>query len=524
MKMRYFKYLLIGGLFVFASCDVTDIGPLDQISEEVAFTTPEKIELSMNGVYDAAQSGFYGGNENNNRGYIFGAAHVQQNDMRGEDMLLINIFYGYTYEATYNATTANNVEYWQNGFRLVNLVNLFIEGVEGAVEDGIIDEGTGNAYIGEARLLRAMAYHEMVIMFARPYNDNNGENPGLPIRTVGVNSAATVDEQIEVGRSSVADVYKLILEDLNYAETNLPVSRSGSLKVTRATRGAAIGLKTRVYLHMGQYNDVITEADKLVPESAPFVSPIGGYQLTEDVEGPWANNTSTDNIFSIGMSVNDNLNVNAALANMLGSSQFGARGEVAISPLLWNETFWHEDDLRRGTVNEDGEREGLVAKGASGRLFTTKYRDYTTNTDYAPIIRYAEVLLNLAEAEARVGDQDRALELLNAVRDRALAGSMSSYSGLTGNALVEAILRERRIEFLAEGLRWKDIHRQMLPIPAKMGSADVDGDTYKAAAGTAGLLTTINSIPYSSTKYLWPIPASEISSNPTLAKQQNPGY
>jgi hypothetical protein len=521
-KMKYLKYIYVLLFIMFASCDVNDVAPLDEISETEAYSTPEKIELSMNGVYDAAQSGFFGGNEDNNRGYIFGAAHVEQNDMRGEDMLLINIFYAYTYQATFTETTANNVNYWENGFRLINLANLFMEGVQTAVEGGVIDDVTGNAYIAEARLLRAMAYQEMVIMFARPYLDGSGAELGLPIRTVGVNSAATVDEQMIVGRSTVAEVYDFILGDLDYAETNLPAERGA--QVTRATKGAAIALKTRVYLHMGNWGSVISEAAKLVPASAPYISPIAEYRMTSSVEGPWADNESTDNIFSMGMSETDNLNVNSVLANMLGSSasELGARGEVAISPILWNETFWHEDDLRR-TIGTSAEDLGMVYTGANGRLFTTKYRDYTTYTDYAPIIRYTEVILNLAEAEARGGDQTRALALLNAVRDRAKSGAMESYTGLTGVSLIQAILNERRIEFLAEGLRWKDIHRNMEGIPAKMISADVDGSSYVIGI-TANLPKSISAISYDDSRYLWPIPASETSSNPTLAAQQNPGY
>jgi hypothetical protein len=246
--------------------------------------------------------------------------------------------------------------------------------------------------------------------------------------------------------------------------------------------------------------------------------------MTSSVEGPWADNESTDNIFSMGMSETDNLNVNAALANMLGSSasELGARGEVAISPVLWNETFWDPDDLRRkiGTGEADLQ---MVYPGANGRLFTTKYRDYTTNADYAPIIRYTEVILNLAEAESRGGDQTRALVLLNAVRDRAKSGAMESYTGLTGADLTQAILNERRIELLAEGMRWKDIHRNKEGIPAKMVSADVDGSSY-VIGNTTNLPKAISAIPYSDKRYLWPIPASETSSNATLAAQQNPGY
>ncbi len=385
MKKLIYKSLILLIIFGSMSCDVTDLQPFDSISESLAFTTPEKIELSMAGVYDAAQSGFYNGDEGNDRGYIFGAAHVQQNDMRGEDMLLINTFYGFTYQGTYTATTANNVNYWENGFRVINLANLFIEGVNRAEAGGVIDEATRKSYEGEARLLRAMTYHELVIMFARPYADvaeRTKDFGGLPLHRNGVNGGATVPAAAAIGRSTIAQTYEFILNDLDTAELYMPNTHP-NFPVVRGGKGAAIALKTRVKLHQEDWDGVITESNKLVSATAPFTSPIGGYALTASVVGPWADNESTDNIFSMNMNENDNLNVNAALANMLGSgaAAFGARGEVAISPILWNQSFWHPDDLRRTL---------LVETGASGRLFTNKYRDYTTFTDYSPLIRYAE--------------------------------------------------------------------------------------------------------------------------------------
>ncbi|MFX4439394.1 RagB/SusD family nutrient uptake outer membrane protein, partial [Acinetobacter baumannii] len=82
-----------------------------------------------------------------------------------------------------------------------------------------------------------------------------------------------------------------------------------------------------------------------------------------------------------------------------------------------------------------------------------------------PIIRFAEVLLMQAEAEARLSSMvsQRAIDLLNMVRNRASANptatqfTLASFNTVTD--LVAAILVERRIEFLAEGKRWADIHR-----------------------------------------------------------------
>ena len=80
--------------------------------------------------------------------------------------------------------------------------------------------------------------------------------------------------------------------------------------------------------------------------------------------------------------------MNGALPNMLGSPSIGARGLVAVSPRIFNAPFLECDDLRRTQL--------LTTNNTS--YFTNKYRDPVNNSDYAPLIRYAEVLLNQAEA------------------------------------------------------------------------------------------------------------------------------
>jgi len=522
MKNKILIFVTIVSV-IFSGCDdeVLELTPQDAISDAAAFETAERIELAINGVYDAAQSGFYRGDETNNRGYIFGAAHIQQSDMRGQDMLLINTFYDFTYRATYNPTTENNRYFYENGYRVVNLANSFIEGVTGKSDEGLITAEEEQAYIAEARFLRALTYQEMIFHFARPYRDGNGSNPGLPLFTEAVTSGATVDELSGIGRSTVAQVYDAIIEDLNFAESNLPATRSSSeLSVTRATSGAAIALKTRTYLHMADYANVVTEGNKIVSTNAPFSG--GGYALTLDSYEPFATETTSENIFSMGMSVNDALNVNSSLPIMYGSSSLGARGEVAISPILWNETFWHPDDYRRSSV--------FVAPGASGRLFTTKYTEYVNGNDFSPILRYAEVLLNLAEAEARLGNTTRGSALLNAVRDRNITGTMTTYGTIANqNTLIGRILEERRIEYLAEGQRWKDLHRNAVDpefseggIPAKLLSSQVDGSTY--VIGGAIPAPAVPAISYDNFRFLWPLPASVTSVNETLRAEQNPGY
>jgi hypothetical protein len=276
---------------------------------------------------------------------------------------------------------------------------------------------------------------------------------------------------------------------------------------------------------MGDWSNVLTESDKLVSANVPFTG--GGYSLGPGVDTPWANNNSTESIFGMEMSAVDNLNTNSALARMLGSPSVGARGEYAISPIIWNQSFWHADDLRRT----------LLTRNNGIRHFTHKFRDYVNWTDTSPIIRYAEVILNRAEAEARIsGVTTKALDLLNAVRNRAIPTSATTMVPFqladfaNGNALIQAILNERRIELLAEGHRWSDIHRLATDpvfstggIPAKMSASAVASiNVYSPGNPPTNFL--VQAIPYSDHRFLWPLPQSEIARNPTLAQQQNPGY
>lgn len=524
MKIRHTKDLVILGLFILAigaaSCKKTlEVLPYTSFSDATAFTSPARVEAAMNGVYDAAQSGFYAGGQV--RGYPFGAANIEQGDMRGEDMLNNALFYQITYEATYNPTSANQEFMFNTLYGLINKTNLMIEGVNQAKASNVITDAQANQYIGEARFLRGMAHFELLINFARPYADGNGNKTGIVYREKGIASAAAVEEAKSQTRGTVAENYAKVLEDLNFAETNLP---EAVVKTFRASKGAAIALKTRVKLHMKDWAGVVTEGNKLVPANAPFVSPIGGYRLMPNPGDPFILPGTTDeNIFSIRNAASDNPGVNGALPNMLGSPSIGGRALVRVSPIIFNLPEWKCNDKRRDL---------LLREGAT--YVTTKYKDPVTSSDPAPQIRYAEVILNLAEAEARQNPLSlRAINLLNAVRNRALVNpTIEQYTVANfaaPNSLLLAIFAERRIEFLAEGRRWADIHRlaadpvsPVSGIPGKIATGGAIASMYACGAGSSAYTIGVAPIPYSDFRFIWPIPLSETQQNPNYA--QNPNY
>ncbi len=507
-------------LFTACESDVVDLSPVDKFSDLTAYGTPERCELSMIGAYDAAQCGMYINSTNGwQRGYPFGAASIQQGEMRGEDMNLSAQFYDYTYSATYNLSTANNVAMWETSFEAINRYNTVMAGQEYAGSNGILTEALANQYKGECLFLRALTYHNLLIHYALPLNIDGNNNYGLPIYTTAFNTPESIQEGLKIGRSTVAETYAQIIKDLDDAEQLLPDLITAS-KISRASKGAAIALKTRVYLHMRNWDKVIEEAKKLEG---------GRFQLEADPTTPFTSSSDNkESIFSIENSTEDNPDVNGSLGQMM-SGRDGGRAIITSSPTVYNSSYWTKDDKRRNL---------LLYRASDDYYYCDKYQDPTSQDAWAPLLRYAEVLLNEAEAAARANNKTLALEKLNEVRDRSLANpAQESYKAsdfADTKSLVEAILWERRIEFHGEGRRWEDIHRlandDIAPsggIPAKIEYNNCKGKgvfVVNSEIKPEWYSSSKRFIPYTDKRFIWPVPLNDILRNPSLASQQNAGW
>ncbi len=534
---RLYKYLkTISGIvmgilsLMLYSCEgsVVDLDPVNVLTDETAYSTAERCKLSLVGAYDAAQCGQYSVSAGWSRGYPLGSASVMQGEMRGEDMVNRASFYQYTYESTYNAaSTQNNIAFWNCSFEAINRINVVMEGEQKAHESGVINDAVYTQYNGELAFLRGIIYHYLMIHFAEPYNLSSLNNDyGLPIYLTPHTTESSIGEGLATHRSKVEETYTQIIKDLETAAANLPTTNSDN-NITRATKGAAYAFLSRVYLHMRNWAKVEEYAKKVID--------LGTYSLEKDPITPFTSfNSNSESIFSIENNANDNGSVNGAMFSMF-SCRNGSRYLVSMSPILVNDTRWLQDDKRRSEWLLSSESSDAVTKKYNV-YFCDKYRS-DTRSDYAPIIRYAEVLLNYAEAAARLGDTETALKYLNMVRNRSLADDSKAYTTsdfADKKALVEAILFERRIEFLGEGRRWEDIHRlaadDLCPtggIPAKVKwtaiSKTAAADAvcgYGKAIPTKGL----SAYPYSDKRFLWPIPVSETTYNEVLAAEQNAGW
>ncbi|TDN37507.1 RagB/SusD family nutrient uptake outer membrane protein [Hymenobacter sp. UV11] len=473
------------------SCNNNLLNPTPQIqfSDQVVFNTPDRIALQVNSLYSFVKTGnFLGG-----RMQIYG-------DIRANDFINLTSN-GVTGVGVWNHTLTEQsqndvINAWGYGYGAINQINVFLAGLDANATKFVAPTfpstfaATALNYQAEARLLRALCYYSLLQLYARPYIESAGTKPGLPLRL----KAETSPGNNDLARSTVADVYAQILSDLNFAEQNLPLSYgSGTLNVTRAHRNTAIALKTRVYLSMGQYASVITEANKLVPTAAPYAAPMGvPNALNPSVTAVFAApQETTESILAFPFTAQDAPGTQNQLAYYFLPTALGGNGEYSLNTAAGSivaNTGWDAADARRTN---------FVVK-AGTQSFLKKYPTGTPYTDKAPVIRYAEVLLNLAEARVRSTNSVDAqgLALLNAVRTRSLpTGAYPTFASVS--AMTDALLLERRIEFLGEGLRNNDLLRLDMTIPGK---------------------ASIGAIEPANTLYVWPIPSTELATNQLMTR------
>ena len=472
-------------LFMFSSCNKeASLNPIPTtlISDISAFETAERIGNQVNGLYATFKgTGFWGSN------------YIYYSEARAGDFIATNLNPtrgGMTYQMTVDPGLMDVSDVWTQGYQIINGANVFLAGMD-SKGTAVVGEAIGKNYIAEARLLRAISYYYLLQLYATPYTKDQGAGKGLPLRLTPNKGLSDYN----LARSSVADVYKQILDDLDFAESNLPLQYSSpALNTTRAHKNTAIAFKTKVYLSMGKYEKVITEANKIVPAAAPFISPTGVKNaLITDVslvfKAPF---TSVESIFSMPFSNTDRPGVslgNAYLpdgANALGLGKSGTGDFYIYEGGIVSDPNWKVTDSRRSLLFK------TPTGSNAGRLWCIKYLSGSPYTDYVPVIRYAEVLLSLAEALANENGVDtRALALLNTVRQR--SDNTTTLAAGTKQELIDLIVNERHIEFVGEGIRNNDLMRLKLPVPAKTPSGG----------------SPISQVNPDNPNYLWPIPNSE---------------
>lgn len=485
LRYTLFIVLVLVGL---VSCydEYLEPVPKTQISDVSAFETGARTLACLNGVYGTFQSGQY-----------LGGRYLVYNDIKGDDFLNwgnngVTGLQTWKMDVTPSTNEVQNC--WQQLYIAINAANVFLEGIEinkdKLISKNELTQAQADQYKGEVLALRGLAYFHLIQLYARPFNqDPNGLGAILrlkPEKSSSNNSMA---------RSTIQETYNQILSDLNEAETLLPVIAPGTANSAATTirlhKNSVIAIKTRVYLHMNNYATVLTEGNKIVPATAPFISTVGVANGLANTFGaifvtPY---TTRESLFSIPMTATERP------GTQNGLQFYYAVGEYTLNTA---HVFWVNDNVIAAT----DARKTMTVFGTGANSTKRLLNKFPSLENWVPVIRYAEVLLNVAEAEARVnGVNARAVALLNAVYLRSNPTATPYVTGdfATANAFVNRVMQERNIEFLGEGIRNMDVTRKLADFGAK---------------------ATVPSIPYTNTQYCWPIPQSEINTN--LLVQPNP--
>lgn len=345
--------------------------------------------------------------------------------------------------------------------------------------------------VGEAYALRALCYFYLVNFFAEPYAVNPDAN-GVPVATLPTSEAGAL---IKPARNKVKEVYAQIISDLENAFNKMPATGMTihPNNTNFFTKYAAKALQARAYLYMGDYAKARDAAKTVVDD--------GGYTLASTAEAfanYWAGAVARTDKQETLFELNNNATVNNGVEGLDAIYSNKSLGDMLVTDELYD--LYSPTDRRRGLI-VDGVRSGQDVH------YVNKYQNVTNNDrDEIKLLRYAEVLLVLAEAEARLGNNTAGQQYLNQValnRDP----DQAAYT-LTGQALVGAVIAERRKELAFEGLRLFDLFRQNVTFNRpNMGE--------KAHSAYVEVKTT-------DFRRLQPIPEAELAANPNMAK--NPGY
>jgi starch-binding outer membrane protein, SusD/RagB family len=502
---------VIGLGFAF-SCNTDQLDKVNpnSLTPGIYYSTTAELTAAVNAVYAQAQSTSLVGRE-----WFF------THDLRSDEMTLggaqLELPRLQLLRGTHDAANLLVTSVWRGWYRVIHRANLVIQKSADAKS---VPQADRDRIVGEAKFMRAWAYFELSTLY--------GAVPLYKEFVVALDGA--------LPRASVKEVQDFVVADLKAAETALPASHNAA-NLGRATKGAAQTLLARLYLQQGDYAAAKTELQKVVNS--------GLYRLTDNYldltneEGEF----NSESIFEIvyapsggtynwGADGDGTANAEESVRTqeysavgwrnvipsdkLLNNYERPSKGDAKLDP-RYAMSFWSEGD-RFNNGNSVMGVAGGTKSTVDGKEQTVSWRKYSVlykvnsanvlSGINMRIMRYADVLLMLAECENELGNTAAAITLMNQVRARASV-AMPPYPTKNypcGNKaqVFDALVHERFVELSAEQVRNLDLLRWR-----KHKKQTTEPLSY-FAAGRHELL---------------PIPLQEIDNNPAIdQKDQNPGY
>jgi hypothetical protein len=439
-KMKNFNYVVLSiSLLFFLSCeDELNIDPAQSITTETALSSEGTLLGILVGAYDeAGQSASYGGINHlasdllgNTDQVTWSGTFVDPREFYLKDIRVTNAFVA---------------GLWSNSYEVINQANLVID------HAGLIsDENTKSVAVGEAKFLRALSYYDLV----RHFGD-------VPLRMTGISNYEGVD--LDMARNASADVYNQIATDLTDAYNTLPESNG-----VYADKYAALALRARVHLQLGNFEEARDDADIVLTES--------GHSLAPTFAGAFNNfSDGVEDIFAF--QVTSQTGSNSLITFYASEANGGRGGDISLNDEFFD-LFSDTNDERSTFYYEDDDNK-----------LTSKYTYLYGNV---PTIRIGEMHLIRAEANFRL---DTEIGLSPLAEVNALRGRSGAAAVPATDLDLDFFFDERQRELSFEGHLIHDVKRFGKPAGSEAPN---------------------------STKLVFPIPQAEMDANSLMV--QNPGY
>jgi len=484
MRNKFLLYTI--ACVLLSSCSKLDLNPLSEASSEEWYTNDTQVRMSLDRLYyfrfwnpDPDPINF------DNCGWL---------DSFSDDWTNRNSVSAIA-GGTLNGQSSVVTNWWKFDYECIGAANTILAKLEQPNDN--ISKDKINQYIAEARFVRAAQYSKLIFHWG-----------DVPYYSKPLN----IDEAFKLGRTKKEEILKYIYDDFDFAASNLPTTYSSS-EPQYATKGAALALKARIALYMGDWQ-VASDAAKACMDLEVYKL----YPVYQDLFLSKTKN-SEETVFGIprskeaGIVIAKNQTQQPLSRNASGNDYVQPSWDLLNAYLCTdglpidqsprynpNKPFKNRDPRCTATIVEfgtsfcgfpyyphpdsllttnlkTGERvsnqdsRGVIQYASYNGLAWRKHIDDAWTSDFQPdpeitVIRYADVLLIYAEAKIELNDIDQTvLDAINRVRARAYGVSYtetSSYPAVTvtdQNDLRHILRIERRMEFAFEGLRYNDIIR-----------------------------------------------------------------
>jgi len=528
MKTKY-KILTFSLIFALAlgisSCseDFLQTVPTDSVSTEIALGSAENMVLAINGIHRT----LYAQNPDIIRYFAGQEYMIPAADFGASDALHSAVgngwFRSFLQWTSHTSATSDDVGYpWWFYYNVIGSANNIINAAVDMQMSDVLHNVLGQAYT-----YRAWAHFNLVRFYAKPYMVGNPSSDlGVPIML------ATEPPYEGLARNTVQEVYNQITADLNSAITHF-ADASARVDLSNLNIDVAKGIAARVYLTIGDWANAAKYANE-ARQGYPLMSEAeykSGFNSVNNPEWMWGSKMIQDQtayFWSYFYYCSNNFNGSQNRSN----------------PKFMNHKLYDmmsETDYRRDLILKDcpstfsawdkGENAGRYASKDEYLAAVAAYRVIVNNSSSHNMVPYmhiklsqadgptitpmdvlhmraAEMYLIEAEAYARQNKNAEAQDVLYTLVSARDAGYVKSTN--TGQALVDEILIQRRLELFLEGHRRFDMLRndEELDLTGSGANPDLYLDGYQQDK------------PSVNPKWLFLIPQREINANPNMVQNQ----